>query len=202
MTEGPAHFAVVTSSRAYRVVLEPDGLITRTELDGLHYGWECVLCFRAEAAHYSEYEQAEAAADRHAEPLTVDAAQLQEAHCAVVVRSTAYTIVDLEGQPPVPGLGYGWECLLCDRAEAATYTTEEEARSAADRHQRARIGDLLTLNQFLDKIDAIPKDVFGVLDPGTREVRAFVFKATPTIHEVVQRLTGEVPPPPHGHNLN
>jgi GNAT superfamily N-acetyltransferase len=130
------HYVAVTTAGSYRVVLDPaSDTSTRTPISEVMYGWECVACFRAEAPHYRARELAQAAADQHADqhadpPTTCDPI-LEDKHLAVVVQSLAYTVIDLAGQPPARGLGYGWECLLCDRAEAATYTTAHDARLAA-----------------------------------------------------------------------
>jgi hypothetical protein len=197
------HFVLITTNGMFDVWHDKQtGQIKRRPTTTPTYGWECLSCNRAERSHYRLKEQAQAQADAHARPLTVNEPLLVEQHAAFVVQSQQYRVMQLDDADPVVGLGYGWECIFCDRAEAAVHATEEEARRAADQHQRARTFDLLTVNQFIDKIEQINKDVFGILDRDTHEARAFVLKAGPVVNEIVQRITGVIPPRPHGANNN
>jgi hypothetical protein len=197
------HVVLITTQGMFDVWHdEKTGQVKRRPTTAPTYGWECVTCNKAERAHYRRKEQAQAQADAHARPLTVSEPVLVEEHLAVVVQSQQYRVVQLDDQDPSVGLGYGWECLFCDRAAAAVYLTEGEARRAADQHQRARTFDLLTVYQFLDKIEQMNKDVFGILDRDTHEARAFVLKAGPVVNEIMQKITGEIPPRPHGSDNN
>ena len=131
-------------------------------------------------------------------------------HYTAIITSGTYR-VEFDGSTgrtarrPAAGLGYGWECIVCHRAEAAHYRTKEEARVAGNRHATAKPHDLQTVSELLAQLDADDGNpagnVIGLLDHETQEARAFLFKATPAIHDLVMQLTGQLPPPPHiAHN--
>jgi hypothetical protein len=188
-----AHVAVVVRSQEYLII----DLGLQQPVKGLGYGWECLTCDAAEAAHFATEAEARAAADWHQDPPVPGQAQRHE----VAVTRASLNRVLLNGYAGLAGraiasLGYGWECLTCHRAEAAHFPSAALAQEAGDRHAIARPADLMSVTDLLSKLDTVG-DVIGVRDHDTQLVRAFVLKANPIVNGLVERLTLLRPPAPY-----
>jgi hypothetical protein len=123
--------AVVVRSQEYLII----DLGRQQPVKGLGYGWECLTCDAAEAAHFATEAEARAAADWHQNPPVPGPAQRHE---VAVTRASSNRVL-LNGHAgraarAVASLGYGWECLTCHRAEAAHFPSAALAQDAGDRH--------------------------------------------------------------------
>ena len=188
-----AHVAVVVRSQEYLII----DLGRQQPVKGLGYGWECLTCDAAEAAHFATEAEARAAADWHQDPPVPGPAQRHE---VAVTRASSNRVL-LNGHAGLAGravasVGYGWECLTCHRAEAAHFPSAALAQEAGDRHAMARPADLMSVTDLLSKLDTVG-DVIGVRDHDTQLVRAFVLKANPIVNGLVERLTLLRPPAPY-----
>ena len=64
--EGVPHYVLITTTATYRVTFNPSsGQVTRKPVGPTAHGWECIVCFAAEAPHYPDRHAARAAAAGH-----------------------------------------------------------------------------------------------------------------------------------------
>lgn len=186
-----AHLAVVGRSQEYLILGRQD------PVPGLGYGWECIICHAAEAAHFATEAEARAAADRHQDVPDPGPTQRHE----VAVTSSLTNRVLLNGHAGLAGeamasLGYGWEYLTSDRAEAAHFPSAALAKKAGERHAPARPGDLMSVTDLLKKLDDVGT-VIGLLAHETQLTRAFVIKASPEVNQLIERITLSRSPDPY-----
>ena len=189
------HVAVVVRPQEYLII----DLDRQDPVKGLGFGWECLICHAAEAAHSATEAEARTAADRHQDTPAPNPGPAQRHEVAVTASRTNRVLLNghagLAGEA-IASLGYGWECLTCHHAEAAHFPSAALAREAGDRHAAARPGDLMSVTDLLARLD-VDGTVIGVLDHETKLTRAFVIKVSPEVNQLIERITLSRPPDPY-----